>query len=139
MEGICEQMVKMNRQNSKSVFRHLKKIFGRKFEITKEKYFPFDETTYKPDLIFQDKEDGSIKAIIEIENCSRKHMVGGVITADYCMGKRKQHPDMFIIALDEQNKKDYRKRLPMFKKYKKHLKNITIDNKLEITKKLREL
>ena len=85
------------------------------------------------------KRPASIKAIIEIEDSSRKHMVGGVITADYCMGKRKQHPDMFIIALDEQNKKDYRKRLPMFKKYKKHLKNITIDNKLEITKKLREL
>lgn len=131
--------IKITKKNSRCISNLLREKFKKKFKITQEKPFPFDGTSYKPDLVFQDKTDDSIKAIIEIEGSSRKHMVGGVITADYVMGKEKQRPSMFVIALDELDKKDYQKRIPMLKHYTTNLKSIDIDNLKHIISRLKEI
>lgn len=128
-------------RRSKPVIDEIKKRFGNRFKITTEteNKFCFDDTSYNPDLVFWSKADNSIKAIIEVEQGTRKHMVGGVVTADYCMGKMKQSPLMFVLALDEQDRKDYQKRITLFKFYVKHLKEIIIGNKAEILKALQEI
>src|SRR3989338_4066369 len=104
-------------RRSKPVIDEIKTKFCDQFKITTETQneLCFDGTSYKPDLVFRSKKDNSIKAIIEVEQGTRKHMVGGVITADYCMGKTKQSPPMFVLALDEQDRKDYQKRIALFK------------------------
>ncbi|MDD4893984.1 MAG: hypothetical protein PHW54_01550, partial [Candidatus Omnitrophica bacterium] len=109
----------MTKLSSQPVIAALKKEFGGIFRISteSENKFCFDGASYNPDLVFRRKDDNSIKAIIEVEQGTRKHIVGGVITADYCMGKMRQCPPMFILALTEQDKKDYKKRIKMLKTY----------------------
>lgn len=130
---------KLLKHSSRYISNFLKSEFKKKFNITQEKSFHFNGTTYRPDLVFQDIVDDSIKAIIEIEGGARKHVVGGVITADYVMGKEKQRPSMFVIALDELDKKDYQKRIPMLKHYTTNLKRIDIDNLKHIISRLKEI
>jgi len=118
-------------RHSKPVIHEIKKKFGDKFKVTMEAQnkFCFDNTSYNPDLVLWSKSDNSIRAIIEVEQGTRKHMVGGVITADYCMGNMRQSPVMFVLAIDEQDRKDYLKRMALFHNYTKHLKKIVIGNK----------
>jgi hypothetical protein len=131
---------KMNK-GSKPIIRGLKNKFSKKFKVTTESQnrFCFEEAFYNPDLVFWSKKDNSIKAIIEVEQGTRKHMVGGVITADYCMGKMKQSPTMFVLALERQDRKDYLKRQKMFQAYTCHLKRIFIGNKKEVSSALSRL
>jgi hypothetical protein len=117
----------------------LREEFQEKFKITQEKSFPFDGTTYRPDLVFQDKVNDNIKAIIEIEGGPRKHMVGGVITADYVMGKEKQRPSMFVIALNELDRKDYQKRIAMLEHYTTNFKEFDINDLEHIISRLKEI
>lgn len=126
---------------SRPVTDEIKNKFGDKFHITTErrKEFCFDGTSYNPDLVFRSKLDSSIRAIIEVEQGTRKHVVGGVITADYCMGKIKQSPVMFVLALDKQDRKDYLKRKKLIKSYTKHIKEIVIGNSKEIITALSKL
>lgn len=131
---------------SKPIIDGTKKKFENKFKVTtsgKENKFFLDDTNtayYNPDLVFRSKRNNSrIKAIIEVEQCARKHIVGGVITADYCMGREKQSPSMFVLALNEKDKKDYQKREKLLKTYTKHLKKIIIGNKAEVWKALSNL
>jgi len=126
---------------SKLIIRGLKNKFSKKFKVTTESQnrFCFERTFYNPDLVFWSKANNSIKAVIEVEQGTRKHMVGGVITADYCMGKMKQSPVMFVLAFDEQDRKDYLKRKKLFEAYTKHLKEIVIGNKKEIITALSQL
>lgn len=117
----------MKKINSRPIVRRLTKKLGGKFRITKEKFY-FDETYYEPDLLFRDRKTGKIKAICEVEQGTRKHVVGGVITADYCMGKIKEKPIMLILALTKQDLKDYLKRQKLIKHYIKNLKKVIIDD-----------
>lgn len=129
-------------KDSKPIIESLKRQFGIKFRVVIESQnrFPIDDgATYNPDLVFRSKKDNSIKAIIEVEQGSRKHVVGGVITADYCMDKQKENPVMFIVALNESRRDNYRKRLPMLNSYKRHLKEIIIDCKEGVLRKLKNL
>lgn len=99
-----------------------------RYRITQEEPFDIDGgATYRPDVVLRDKNNNRIVAIIEIENrTGRKHMVGGVITADYCMHKRKQEPTMFVVSFDDQRRKSYQDRLKMLQGYAKCLKKIVI-------------
>jgi hypothetical protein len=126
---------------SKPIIDELKKKFGGRFKITTETQnkFCFDDTSYNPDLVLWSRTDNSIRAIIEVEQGTRKHMVGGVITADYCMGKMKQSPLMFVLALEEQDRKDYQKRVKLFREYTRHLKDIIIADKAGIISALSEI
>lgn len=128
-------------KGSKPIISKLKKQFSKKFKITTESQnkFCFDGTFYNPDLVFWSRKDNSIKAVIEVEQGTRKHMVGGVITADYCMGKMKQTPLMFVLALEKQDRKDYLKRTVMLKKYTKHLREIVIGNYAEVVSVLSKI
>ena len=131
----------MTKLSSQPVIAALKAKFGNKFKITteSENKFCFDDASYSPDLVLWSQDDNSIKAIIEVEQGTRKHVVGGAITADYCMGKLKQRPSMFILALEEQDRKDYLKRMLLFREYTKHLKEIIIGNEIEISAALSKL
>ncbi len=126
---------------SKPVVSKLKNQFSEKFKITTESQnrFCFDDTSYNPDLVFWSWKDNTIKAVIEIEQGTRKHVVGGIITADYCMGKMKQSPLMFVLALEKQDRKDYIKRLKMLNSYVKYLKDIIIGNETEIIEALKKI
>lgn len=123
-------------QTAKDIELLLKKEFGKKFLVEFQKRFEFDGTHYRPDVIICDKKSRSIKAIIEIEQCSRKHVVGGVITADYCMRKEGEKPIMCVLSLNDQNTEGYRNRLKMLKHYIKSFKKIIIGNKKDIIKAL---
>jgi len=124
--------------SSKPVINFLKKQFRNKFKVTteSENRFSFDSTHYSPDLVFWSKDGKIIKAIIEVEQGARKHIVGGIITADYCMGKISQKPLMLVLALTEQDRKDYRKRKDLISHYIKYLKDVVIGNKAEIVREL---
>ncbi len=128
-------------RRSKPVIDEIKKKFGGKFKVTTETQnkFCFDDTSYNPDLVFWSKLDNSIRAVIEVEQGTRKHMVGGVITADYCMGKMKQSPVMFVLALNEQDRKDYLKRRKLLQAYTGYIKEIIIGNKKEILSALSKI
>jgi hypothetical protein len=103
------------------------KKLGGKFRITKEKFY-FDETYYNPDIVLRDRKSGKIKAILEVEQGTRKHVVGGIITADYCMGLIKEKPIMLILALNKQDLKDYKKREKMLRHYIKNIRKLVFDD-----------
>ena len=46
---------------------------------------------------------------------------------------------MFVLALDEQDRKDYQKRIALFKFYVRHLKEIFIGNKTEVLNVLKKI
>lgn len=123
----------MNSITAKQVVRFLKKKFGNR---CKAETFLFDGTSYRPDLVLRSKRNNRIKAIIEIEQCSRKHVVGGIITADYCMRNRGEKPIMCVLSLRDENTEDYQKRIKMLKQYIKYLKDIFIGDKDEVAKAL---
>lgn len=125
--------------NAKQVIALLEKIFGNKFLITCQERFLFDGTSYRPDIVFRCKKDRSIQAIVEIEQCARKHVVGGIITADYCMRNREEKPIMCVLSLRDENTEDYQKRIKMLKQYIKYLKDIFIGDKDEIAKALSKI
>jgi hypothetical protein len=132
--------------SSKPTIDSIKEKFKNRFRITingLQNRFYLDDTNtiyYNPDLVFWSKKNRAIiKAIIEVEQGTRKHVVGGVITADYCMGKKKQSPPMFILALNDDKKEGYQKRIGLFDEYKKHLSKIIIGNRNEIMKALSNL
>ena len=118
----------MKKLSSQPVIKELVERFQNKFVIKteSENKFCFDEAYYQPDLVLWDKDEKTIKAIIEVEQGTRKHVVGGAITADYCMMRLKQSPIMIILALTEQDKKDYHKRENLLKEYMKHIKKIFV-------------
>lgn len=125
--------------DTKTIKEHLRNILKNKFDVLFEHSFKFDNTSYRPDVVLKDKKYKKIKAIIEIEQCARKHVVGGVITAGYCMKKIRPKPIMFVLSLKAKNTKDYKKRIPMLKHYIKSFKDIIIDNKMEIITALMKL
>jgi len=126
----------MRKDREGPVIKRLQKLF----KDIKRNTFLFDGTKYKPDLVLRDSKDNNIiKAIIEVEGRGRRKMVGGVITADYCMGIEKQKPIMFVIALDKSDEKDYQKRIPMLEHYTKNLKEIVIRDKKHIISRLKEI
>ena len=118
--------------NAKQAVRLLKNKFGNKFIVIPQERFYFDQTCYIPDITLRSIKNGAIKAIIEIEQCARKHVVGGVITADYCMGKERARPVICVFSLRSKNTKDYKKRIPMLKRYMKAHKDIVIGDKTEV-------
>jgi len=124
--------------SSKPSINSLKKQFKNKFKITteSENRFSFDSAYYSPDLVFWSKDERVIKAVLEVEQGTRKHIVGGIITADYCMGKISQKPLMLVLALTEQDRKDYLKRKNLILHYIKYLRGIVIGNKAEVVKEL---
>lgn len=131
----------MKKTSSQPTIKALKKIFGWRFEITTEarNKFCFDGTSYQPDLVFRNKKNDKIEAIIEVEQGTRKHVVGGVITADFCMGNMKQQPVMLILALAEQDRKDYAKRIKMLKSYVKNIKDIIVGDKTAVIRALEKI
>jgi hypothetical protein len=100
-------------------------------------------------LVFWSEDGRVIKAVIEVEQGTRKHIVGGIITADYCMGKISQKSLMLssfgdlrrmeVLALTEQDRKDYLKRRDLILHYIKYLRGIVIGNKAEVVKELRKI
>ena len=118
----------MAKLSSQSVIRRLINLFSDKFTITKESEnkFYFDGAYYSPDLVFYDKKSEKIKAILEVEQGTRKHVIGGIITADYCMGLRKERPIFCVLALTKQDLKDYKKRQKMINQYIKNIKKVMI-------------
>ena len=52
------------------------------------------------------------------------------------MGKISQKPLMLVLALTEQDRKDYRKRKDLISHYIKYLKDVVIGNKAEIVREL---
>lgn len=118
----------MAKLSSQPVIAMLKKRFEKKFIITTEAQnkFYFDDAYYSPDLVLWNKMSKKVMVIIEVEQGTRKHVVGGIITADYCMGKLRQRPLMMILALTEQDRKDYVKRMPMMKKYARHIRKLYV-------------
>jgi len=127
--------------SSKPSISSLKNQFGDKFKITaeSENRFSFDSAYYSPDLVFWSKDGRVIKAVLEVEQGTRKHIVGGIITADYCMGKISQKPLMLVLALMEQDRKDYLKRKDLILHYIKYLRGVVIGNKAEVVKELRKI
>jgi len=117
----------MKKINSRPIITKLMKKLGGKFRITKEKFY-FDETYYNPDIVLRDRKSGKIKAILEVEQGTRKHVVGGIITADYCMGLIKEKPIMLILALNKQDLKDYKKREKMLRHYIKNIRKLVFDD-----------
>jgi hypothetical protein len=127
--------------SSKPAINSLKKQFRNKFKITteSENRFSFNSAYYSPDLVFWSKDGKVIKAVIEVEQGTRKHIVGGIITADYCVGKISQKPLMLVLALTEQDRKDYLKRKELIFHYIKYLRDVVIGNKAEIVKELKKM
>ena len=117
----------MQKTSSKSVIGKLINLFDTKFEITRENEnrFYFDNAYYSPDLVFRNK-NGKIIALIEVEQGTRKHIVGGIVTADYCMGLLKEKPVFCLLALAEDDLKDYKKREKMLMQYIKHINKVVI-------------
>lgn len=115
-------------RRSQPVIERLVKILGEKFTVSTESdnKFNFDDAYYSPDLVIRNKDNNKILAIIEVELGTRKHIVGGVITADYCMGLLGEKPNFYILALEKQDKKDYLKRVIMLKSYIRNLKDILV-------------
>jgi hypothetical protein len=125
--------------NANKIVSLFKKKLGGKFIVTSHERFYFDNTYYVPDITLRGKKDRCIKAIVEIEQCSRKHVVGGVLTADYCMSMKKIKPIIFVLSLKNKNKVDYQKRIPMLKKYVKALRDIIVGNKKEVLDELTKI
>jgi len=128
----------MAKLSSQPVIKVLIKKFENKFKITKESKnkFYFDGAYYSPDLVLYDKKRGRLKAIIEVEQGTRKHVIGGIITADYCMDSIKAKPVFCVLALTKQDLKDYKKRQKMINKYIRHIKRVVIGDLKAIIKTL---
>ena len=128
-------------KNSKEIIEKIKKLHrkSKKFSISRESdnKFYFDGTYYSPDLVLRNKETGRVEIIIEVEQGTRKHVVGGVITADYCMGKIGEKPLMIIVALHKQDRKDYAKREKLFSAYIKNLTDVIIWTEKEFIEELK--
>jgi len=125
---------------SSKVIKRLSKEFGKKFLIESENKFFFDyEAYYSPDLILRDRTTKKIKAVIEVEEGTKKQAIGTVITADYCMAKKKENPVMILLALDKQDKKDYLRRLNLLKTYAKSFTAIKIGDEKEVIQMLKRI
>ena len=118
----------MAKLSSQPSIKRIIKEFSNKFKIAKESKnkFYFDGAYYEPDLVLRDKNTGKIKAILEVEQGTRKHVVGGIITADYSIGKIREKPIMLVLALTKQDLKDYRKRQKMIRQYIKNIRKVII-------------
>jgi len=127
--------------SSQPSIKRIIKAFNNQFKITKESKnkFYFDEAYYSPDLVLYNKKTAKIKAIVEVEQGTRKHVIGGIITADYCMGLIKAKPVFCVIALSKQDLKDYKKRQKMINKYIRHIKRVVIGDINDIIKILRHI
>ena len=55
------------------------------------------------------------------------------------MGKIGENPSMIIVALDEQDRKDYLKRGKLIKSYIKNLKQVHIFSEKELLKELEKI
>jgi len=120
----------MAKLSSQPSIKRIIKEFSNKFKIAKESKnkFYFDGAYYDPDLVFYDKKSGKIRVILEVEQGTRKHVVGGIITADYCMGLQKERPIFCVVALTKQDLKDYTKRQKLIKHYIKNIKKVIISD-----------
>ena len=131
----------MEKLSSQPSIKKVIKEFGNKFKITKESKnkFYFDGAYYSPDLVFYSKKTNKIEVILEVEQGTRKHVVGGVITADYCMGLLKERPIFYILALTKQDLKDYKKRRKMINQYRKNIKKVIIGDLGDIIQALHNI
>ena len=124
------------------IIGHLaKKLKRHSFHLAKEERFKISKhAVYRPDLVIRDKANKRIKAIVEIEwRTSRKHMVGGVIEADYCMKKLKAKPLFCLVSLDKKRCNSMRNRIQMLNSYCKNLYSIKVGNLEVISKALADL
>lgn len=130
------------RLSSKPTIDKIAKIFGKKFKImtgSQNRFYFGKKPYYEPDIVIRSKRTGRIKALVEVEQGTRKHVVGGVITADYCMGLQNMRPVFIVIALTKQDLKDYRNRLHFLKSYVKNLSRIKVFDKTEAIHFLKNL
>ena len=124
------------------VIRYIEKqLKGQSFHLTKEERFKISKhATYIADLVIRGKSGKTIKAVIEVEwRTSRKHMVGGVIEADYCMGMIKAKPLFCLVSLDNGRCASMGNRIPMLNSYCKNLYSIKVGNPKVISKALSSL
>lgn len=95
---------------------------------------------YNPDLVFRSKKNNKIRAIIEVEGGARKHMVGGVITADYYVMKEGIKKPLFcVLALTERHRKAYLRRRKLLRYYAKRFKNIIVGNREDVIGELEKM
>lgn len=128
----------MNKREAVVIRRIEEQLKGRGFYLTRQERFKISsKATYRPDLVIRGKSGKIIKAIIEVEwKTSRKHMVGGVIQADYCMGKENAKPLFCLVALDKERCTSMSNRIPMLKSYCGNLYSIKVGNPKVISKAL---
>ena len=92
----------MKKLSCQPAIKKIKDAFGEKFFVSKESRnkFYFDGAFYSPDLVFfYNKKTNKIIAVLEVEQGTRKHVVGRIITANYCMRRMKEKPLMLGLAL----------------------------------------
>jgi hypothetical protein len=115
---------------------------GKQFDITtgsKNRFYFEHGAYYEPDIVIRSKRTAKIVALIEVEQGTRKHVVGGIITADHCMGLLNETPVFIVVALTAQDLKDYRKRLDFLKSYVKSLKHVDVYDASEAVHSLKSL
>ena len=133
---------KARRLSSGPTISHIVSTLGNQFDIitgSKNRFYFEHGAYYEPDIVLRSKGKAKIVALIEVEQGTRKHVVGGIITADHCMGLLKETPVFIVVALTVQDLKDYRKRLDFLKSYVKNLKQVDICDVSEAIHKLESL
>jgi hypothetical protein len=128
-------------KSSRPVINKLIKEFGKKFNISRESKnkFYFDGAYYSPDLVLKKKKNNKIIGIVEIEQGTRKHVIGGAITADYVCKSAHIRPVFVVLGLTSQDVKDYKKRKRLITYYTKSFKKVIIGNFKETVKELKKL
>jgi hypothetical protein len=131
----------MPKLSSKPTIQSLIGEFKDKFDISEgsKSRFHFDNAYYDPDIVFRSKNDNRIIAIIEIDQGTRKHVVGGAITADYVCGKEGIRPVFIILGLTKQDVKDYKKRKWLIESYVKNISRVIIGDYEEVVRELNRI
>jgi hypothetical protein len=133
---------KARRLSSGPTISHIVSTLGNQFDITtgsKNRFYFEHRAYYEPDIVLRSKGTAKIVALIEVEQGTRKHVVGGIITADHCMGLLKETPVFIVVALTAQDLKDYRKRLDFLMSYVKNLKHVDVYDVSEAIHNLKNL
>lgn len=131
----------MTKLSSQPTIRKIVEKYKTKFDIKKESQntFNFDGAYYHPDLSIYNPKNNKLLALVEIEQGTRKHVIGGIITADYCMGLIKQKPIFCVLALTKQDLLDYKKRIKLINAYTRNLKKVVIGDFNTIDQVLQKL
>jgi hypothetical protein len=133
---------KKRRLSSRPTISRIVRTMGNQFDITtgsKNRFYFEHGAYYESDIVLRSKQTAKIEALIEAEQGTRKHVVGGIITADHCMGLQNETPVFIVVALTAQDLKDYRRRLDFIKFYVKNLKNVEVYNESEAIQRLESL